>query len=376
MLKKIKDWIGSNLDVYRVTNASDVGAGLVRHEWQGENFATQIGTTLNAQIMNDMQKGLVHNLNSTLVQNIRESIYQTTLDGLDEFEIFDGLKIRLTVDAPNANAGAKLRLNNVDYTILKEKNGQLEQIEVGDFKANKTYDLTYNGSQFIVINLINTATETEAGIVTLNQIKGLVPTIPEASESQAGVVTLAKIKEISPKADLSNYVTFNKGYRVTDNTNWMIRSSLSETWMPHQALMFNENGNYTGTFHLNGSRAYYKAPNRNGGNWIEIMDNFDRDNLQSQINAHLNGYQFSKTGSGYCKFPNGFIIQWGWGTTNTPTNFPIAFPNACLRIIGTQNGYSEIYENIKIMDGWTNYNFRMKLLGDQTFYFHYIAIGY
>ena len=89
MLKKIKDWIGSNLDVYRVTNASDVGAGLVRHEWQGENFATQIGTTLNAQIMNNMQKGLVHNLNSNLLQNIRESIYQTTLDGLDEFEIFE-----------------------------------------------------------------------------------------------------------------------------------------------------------------------------------------------------------------------------------------------------------------------------------------------
>ena len=220
------------------------------------------------------------------------------------------------------------------------------------------------------------ATETEAGIITLNQIKGLMPTIPEASESQAGLVTLAKIKEISPKADLSNYVTFNKGYRVTDSTNWVIRSSLAETWMPHQALMFNESGNYTGTFHLNGSRAYYKVPNRNSNNWCEIMDNFDRDNLQNQINAHLNGYQFNKNTTGYCKFPNGFIIQWGWGTTNTPTNFPIAFPNACLRIIGTQNGYSEIYENIKIMDGWTNYNFRMKLLDDQTFYFHYIAIGY
>ncbi len=196
MLKKIKDWIGSNLDVYRVTNASDVGAGLVRHEWQGENFATQIGTTLNAQIMNDMQKGLVHNLNSTLVQNIRESIYQTTLDGLDEFEIFDGLKIRLTVDAPNTNTGAKLRLNDVDYTILKEKNGQYRQIEVGDFKANKTYELTYNGSQFIVINLINTASETEAGLITLAKIKETVRENAPSLESYENIVNTHAKKQI------------------------------------------------------------------------------------------------------------------------------------------------------------------------------------
>ena len=226
------------------------------------------------------------------------------------------------------------------------------------------------------ISKTDLATETEAGLVTLNQIKGLIPTIPEASESQAGVVTLAKIKEISPRPDLSNYVTFNKGYRENDNVNWFLRSNLSETWMPHQALMFNESGNYTGTFHLNGSRAYYKVPNRNSNNWCEIMDNFDRDNLQNQINAHVNGYQFNKNGIGYCKFPNGFMIQWGWGTTNTPTNFPIAFPNVCLRIIATQKGYSEIYENIKVMDGWTNYNFRIKLLDDQIFAFHYIAIGF
>ena len=196
MLKKIKDWIGSNLDVYRVTNASDVGAGLVRHEWQGENFATQIGTTLNAQIMNNMQKGLVHNLNSTLVQNIRESIYQTTLDGLDEFEIFDGLKIRLTVDAPNTNTGAKLRLNDVDYTILKEKNGQYRQIEVGDFKANKTYELTYNGSQFIVINLINTASETEAGLITLAKIKETVRENAPSLESYENIVNTHAKKQI------------------------------------------------------------------------------------------------------------------------------------------------------------------------------------
>ena len=334
------------------------------------------GTPETTEIYNGLQLGNVHTLHALKSTTLNTDYYSCDLDGLNDFGLNKDLKLRLTVDAPNTNAGAKLRLNNVDYTILKEKNGQLGQIEVGDFKANKTYELTYNGSQFIVINLINTATETEAGIITLNQIKGLIPTIPEASESQAGVVTLAKIKEISPRPDLSNYVTFNKGYRVTDSTNWVIRSNLSETWMPHQALMFNESGNYTGTFHMNGTKAYYKVPNRNSNNWCEIMDNFDRDNLQNQINAFVNGFQFSKNMVGYLKLPNGFIMQWGYGTTDVDTVFPIAFPNKCLKIVGTQNGYSEIYENLKLMDGWTNYNFRMKIKNSERFWFFYIALGY
>ena len=45
--------------MYKVEKADDVGAGLVRHKWQGEQTATQIGTTLTADIMNNFQKGLI-----------------------------------------------------------------------------------------------------------------------------------------------------------------------------------------------------------------------------------------------------------------------------------------------------------------------------
>ena len=154
------------------------------------------GTPETSEIYNGLQLGNVHTLQATKTTLLNIDYYECNLEGLNEFGLNTDLKIRLTVDSQNANAGAKLRLNGVDYTILKEKNGQLGQIEAGDFKANKTYELTYNGSQFIVINLINPATETEAGLVTLNQIKGLIPTIPEASESRAGLITLAKIKEL------------------------------------------------------------------------------------------------------------------------------------------------------------------------------------
>lgn len=35
MLKKCKNWQGSNLDVYKIVDASDVGAGYTQHIWKG-----------------------------------------------------------------------------------------------------------------------------------------------------------------------------------------------------------------------------------------------------------------------------------------------------------------------------------------------------
>lgn len=182
MLKKIKDWIGSNLDVYKVESASDVGAGLYRHVWKGKENATQIGTTLNAEIMNNLQNSLVHSINATKTTGIGTDYYICNLEGLTEFGLNNDLKLRITVDNANTNATTKLRLNNVDYTLLKEQNGTLKQIEAGDIHSNKTYELIYNGSQFVVINLFKNfessyldncikktdyATGNKAGIVTL-----------------------------------------------------------------------------------------------------------------------------------------------------------------------------------------------------------------
>lgn len=112
-----------------------------------------------------------------------------------------------------------------------------------------------------------------------------------AEENKAGIITYAKIKEIAPKPDLSPYIPFNKGYRVDNNVDWVIRANKSETWMPLHAHMYNNEGTYVGTFHVNGGRAYFKVPNRNGGNWCEIMDNYDmaaRDQRMDSIDSNLN----------------------------------------------------------------------------------------
>ena len=140
------------------------------------------GTPETEEIYNGLQLGNVHTLQAIKSTNLNIDYYICNLDGLTEFGLNNDLKLRITVDNANTNATTKLRLNNVDYTLLKEQNGTLKQIEAGDIHLNKTYELIYNGSQFVVINLFKNfessyldncikktdyATENKAGIVTL-----------------------------------------------------------------------------------------------------------------------------------------------------------------------------------------------------------------
>jgi hypothetical protein len=150
MLKKIKDWIGSNLDVYKVENASDVGAGLVRHIWKGEETASQIGTTLTAQIMNDLQKGLVHTLNATRTAGTNKDIYEVTLSGIEEFGVFDGLKLLVRIDGENQFEDVFLKLGGTEYQVHQLKDNLLDKVDKGILKDKKEYLLNFKNNSFVL----------------------------------------------------------------------------------------------------------------------------------------------------------------------------------------------------------------------------------
>ena len=116
------------------------------------------GTPETEEIYNGLQLGNVHTLQAIKSTNLNIDYYICNLDGLTEFGLNNDLKLRITVDNANTNTTTKLRLNNVDYTLLKEHNGTLKQIEAGDFKPNKSYELVFNGSQFVVINIMEYGT--------------------------------------------------------------------------------------------------------------------------------------------------------------------------------------------------------------------------
>lgn len=163
----------------------------------------------------------------------------------------------------------------------------------------------------ILFNISNTAnvsmkvdTEALVTVKMLNDLKSetdrnFVKYTDLATETRAGIITYAKVKEIAPRPDLSPYIPFSKGYRDSARDNFVIRANNADTWVPQSLNMYNPAGNFVGTYHTNGNRAYYKVPNRNGGNWNEIMDNHDmniRDNKISNIEGQLTAMNNDRNG--------------------------------------------------------------------------------
>ena len=145
---------------YRVeeTNRGDTKIKNITPAYGNINEA---GTPETEVIYDGMQLGNVHTLHAVKTTSLGIDYYSCDLDGLNEFGLKNDLKIRLTVDSDNKNINPKLRLNSVDYTILKEFNGTLLNLNAGDLKQNKTYEITYNGNQFVIINITEFGTESD-----------------------------------------------------------------------------------------------------------------------------------------------------------------------------------------------------------------------
>lgn len=116
---------------------------------------TEEGTPETSPIYNGLQLGNVHSVNATKTTELSVDYYVCEIDGLDDFGLYNDLKIKMTVNQGNMNNTTKLRLNNKDFIILKEENGELKPILSGDFEDMSTYELRYNGSQFIATNVMS-----------------------------------------------------------------------------------------------------------------------------------------------------------------------------------------------------------------------------
>lgn len=129
-------------------------------------------------------------------------------------------------------------------------------------------------------------------VVTVKDLAIILKDILQpAAQSEYGLVSYDTIREVAPQPNLSPYVRFDKGYRVKDSTTEFVRTNNHITWAGYVLEMYNgDNNQFMGKFHTNGGRAYYAVPNRNGGNWNEIMDNHDmaaRDNRMNGMDSNI-----------------------------------------------------------------------------------------
>lgn len=282
MLKKFKEWIGTGLDVYKVENANDIAPGLVRHIWKGEETATQIGTTLKAQIMNDLQKGLVHTLNTTRTTGMNKDIYEAVLGGIEEFGVFDGLKLLTRIDRENQYDDVFLRLGGVEYPIYKIKENTVKKLNKGDLKEKKEYLLNYNNNFFVLSDSVLYGTQPDT-VLEGNRLAEII-----------GMEFGGKIQD--------------SGIKTAGKFYYDIVTKFYYECIVNNSLTYNDSSKF---------RAISNKP---------ISDRLE------------NLFKFQKSQTGSLKF-GGIEIKWGIVPDGSATLvFPKPFDNACLSIQLTRLG--------------------------------------
>lgn len=182
-------------------------------------------------------------------------------------------------------------IKRVKYTDVatetKEGIARIHSLNTVENQSNELQNMVAKNLQSQISDFIKTLNNDEI-LTAKSLVKYLSKLLKPATENTFGLIDYQTIKQVSPKPDLTPYVPFSKGYRVKDNTTEFVRSNGVDLWSARHHYMYDEAGNYMGAYHLNGGRAYYKVPNRNGGNWCEIMDNHDmavRDNRMNNMDA-------------------------------------------------------------------------------------------
>ena len=199
-------------------------------------------------------------------------------------------------------------IKNINYAT-EQKNGiaKIYSEAESESTAEKVKEVvkTGNGDTEEVVNerltgetvwskLIKTLDHTK-----ILSVRGLVKILSKflkpATENEYGLVNFQTIKQVSPKPDLSPYLKYDRSFihknnLVINGQDKWVRCNDSQVWVPNILHMYTSDNetSYVGSYHLNGGRAYYKVPNRNGGNWCEIMDNHDmavRDNRMNSMDA-------------------------------------------------------------------------------------------
>ena len=275
MFKKIKDWLGTNLDVYKVEKADDVGAGLVRHKWQGEQTATQIGTTLTSDILNNFQKGLIPFVETVRTTGTDKDIYTVSVNGLKEFGLFDGLKLLLRIDNENQYNNSVININDSEYPLYSVKNGANEAVKKGSLRTKGYYFITYNQNAFYLNagNVLGTEADTALEGKRLAEIIGLEfgGNIQDTGAKVTGKFYYDKALKYYYECIVNNSLTYNDGSKFRAISNKPISDRLENLYEIESQRIQVANGDVI--FTRKGKTVTVMVRLQNDGNNITFHEN-------------------------------------------------------------------------------------------------------
>lgn len=334
IIKKFLRGVYEHSNLFKIRNPSvTVGDNEVKEITPFRGVIQTRGSVISSDDFNEMQKNGVYFVETEYSENYGSGVDAYVIKNLEsEQELFEGLKLKFVIPKTNTFDNPVVVFNNNTYPLKFSTN---ESLKSQSLIKDNIVNLIYTGNYFL-IELITQASENTLGIAKLYSsteaetdsdklkeivekntgnneesgktkwaklfetsdhtkiltVRGLVKFLSKllkpAGEDDYGLINYKTIKQVSPKPDLSPYQLKSNFWKYPDPRLKVVGSNDNgHSYIGMEIEMYNSAGDYTGSFHTNGGRAYYKVPNRNGGNWCEIMDHLDMAARDSNIqHAH------------------------------------------------------------------------------------------
>ena len=314
------------------------------------------GTEETAEIYNGLQLGLVHSV--TPVKSVANSIdyYTCDVEGIEDFGMHNELKLQMKITATNEYDQPKIKMAGNDYQIMRFDGVQLTQVLTGQLKTDNIYNLSFNGTLFIL----------SSGMIAEKEVKALLDTTDfQATETINGTSKIATQTEVNNGLEDTKIVTSKKLKARLDS----LLAGITSTYVKLTQLA---------TESLAGIIKISTTAQVSAGT----------DNTTAVSPAKLKGLYTAnsvKTQNGYQKLPSGVIMQWGMvadGVGNV--TFPIAFPTTCASlqltrgggIISESTGSSGTGASVIISLSNVGFMFDSVVQASDKSLVYYVAIGY
>ena len=169
MAKIIKafDWEAENLNIYEYKERKDISQNAAEQVWKPQGVK-QKGTVVNEQFLNNMSKNGVYGILETSKETVEEneSYKIINFEGIEEFEVFEGLKLKLRISDTNNMNSPKLCIGEEKFSLVFLSNDEYINLNAGQLEKGQIYNVVFDGANFIVENSSLQATEKGRGIIS------------------------------------------------------------------------------------------------------------------------------------------------------------------------------------------------------------------